>query len=67
LDIDTTRAPLAFSVTTAFDSRSRTEKGQTKTGVEYVVPVYPVLRQALEWSQRVGKDSRTASLSQMTS
>jgi hypothetical protein len=30
-----------MEVTTAFDSRSRTEKDQTKIGVEYVVPVRP--------------------------
>jgi len=61
-DIDTCRAPLwALSVTTAFDSRSRTEKDQTKTGVEYLVPVHPVLRRALEswraagWERFVGR------------
>jgi integrase len=64
-DIDTARAPIwAMSVTTAFDSRSRTEKDQTKTGVEYVVPVHPVLRRALEswlaegWERFTGRAPR---------
>ncbi len=47
-----------------FDSRSRTEKDQTKTGVEYVVPVHPVLRRALEswraegWERFAGRAPR---------
>lgn len=53
-DLDRTTQPLwRLTASTAFDSQAKVEKPTTKTGVDYVVPVHPVLQRALEawWSE----------------
>lgn len=61
-DLDRSCRPLwRLTVTSAFDSQAKAEKPTTKTGVDYVVPVHPVLQDALEawqakgWERFVGR------------
>jgi len=61
-DLDRTTQPLwRLTVSSAFDSQAKAEKPTTKTGVDYVVPVHPVLRGALEgwwaegWERFIGR------------
>ena len=61
-DLDRTTRPLwRLTASSAFDSAARLEKPTTKTGVNYTVPVHPVLQRALEawwtegWQRFIGR------------